>query len=176
MRFLASLSLAFKLALVLSLVVAGVAATIGSAMVNRDRERLEEELRGKAVLIARSVAVTAPEALLRSDTWTLYKMLRQLTQGPDGTADPSLIFAMILDTQGRVLPPPNPAMFPVGLPLSGEPSQGARTAAELANSEPSVFFDDRHIEASAPIQSSGKTLGLARVRLSSLDMNRRIAE
>lgn len=176
MRFLASLSLAFKLALVLSLIVAGVAATIGGAMVDRDRERLEEELRSKAVLIARSVAMTAPEALLRSDTWTLYKMLRQLTQGPDGMADPSLLFAMVLDSQGRVLAHTNPAMFPVGLPLSEEPSKGVRIPVELANKEPSVSFGDQYIEASAPIQSSGKTLGLAQVRLSNLELHKKIAE
>ena len=42
MRLLSSLSLSFKLPFVLSLVVAAVAAMIGLAMVDRDRERLRE--------------------------------------------------------------------------------------------------------------------------------------
>jgi two-component system, NtrC family, sensor kinase len=103
MRFLSSLSLAFKISLVLSLIVAAVAAAIGGAMVDRDRQFLRQELRGKALLLARSVAVTAPEPLLRGDSWTLYKMLRQLTQGPDGARETALVAAMVLDPEGRVL-------------------------------------------------------------------------
>ena len=53
------LSLSIKLPLVLSIVVAAVAATIGITMVDRDRQRLREELNGHAVLLARTVAAIA---------------------------------------------------------------------------------------------------------------------
>ena len=83
MRFLSSLSLSFKLPFVLSLVVSVVAATIGLVMVDRDRQRLRDELRGRALLLARTVAVTAAEPLVRGDSWALYKSLRQITQAPE---------------------------------------------------------------------------------------------
>ena len=54
MRFFSSLSLSFKLPFVLSIIVATVAGTIGVAMVSRDRQRLREELRTKALLLAHS--------------------------------------------------------------------------------------------------------------------------
>ena len=172
MRFLSSLSLAFKLSVVLSLIVAGVAAAIGGAMVNRDRERLREELNGKALLLARSVAVTAPEPLLRGDSWTLYKMLRQLTQGPGGARESTLVAAMILDPEGRVLAHIYPAFFPIGLPLLSDNSlERPHLQAELRMRDPAVFDGKGFIEGVAPVQASGKNLGLVRVQLSTLELD-----
>jgi len=176
MRFLSSLSLAFKLSVVLSLIVAGVAAAIGGAMVDRDRQRLREELRGKALLLARSVAVTAPEPLLRGDSWTLYKMLRQLTQGPDGARETALVAAMVLDPEGRVLAHLYPALFPIGLPLMADNSpERPRLQAELAMRDSGIFDGEGFIEGVAPVQASGKNLGLARVRLSTLELDKETA-
>ena len=176
MRFLSSLSLAFKLSLVLSLIVAAVAAAIGGAMVDRDRQRLHEALRGKALLLARSVAVTAPEPLLRGDSWTLYKMLRQLTQGPDGARETALVAAMVLDPEGRVLAHLYPALFPIGLPLMADNSpERPRLQAELAMGDSGIFNGEGFIEGVAPVQASGKNLGLARVRLSTLELDKETA-
>jgi two-component system NtrC family sensor kinase len=177
MRVLSSLSLALKLSLVLSLIVAAVAAAIGSAMVDRDRQRLREELRGKALLLARSVAVTAPEPLLRDDTWTLYKMLRELTQDPAGGGEPTLVAAMVLDQQGRILAHINPALFPIGLPLLADDSlERPRLQAELGMKAPAVFDGEGFVDGAAPVQASGKNLGLARVRLSTLELDRKTVD
>lgn len=46
MHLLSSLSLTFKLPFVLSIIVTIVAATIGIAMVERDRQRLRDEMTG----------------------------------------------------------------------------------------------------------------------------------
>ena len=177
MRFLSSLSLAFKLVFVFSLIVAGVAAAIGGAMVDRDRQHLREELRGKAFLLTRSVAVTAPEPLLRGDSWTLHKMLRQLTQGPDGAREPTLVTAIILDSEGRVLAHLYPALFPIGLPLLANDSpERPRLQAELAMRDSAVFDGQGFIEGVSPIQASGKNLGLVKVKLSTLELDRKTAE
>ena len=177
MRFLSSLSLAFKLSVVLSLVVAGVAAAIGGAMVNQDRHRLREELRGKAFLLARSLAVTAPEPLLRGDSWTLYKTLREITRGSDRARETTLVTAMILDSKGRVLAHIYPALFPIGLPLLSENStERPQLQAELEMRDPAVFDGQDFIEGAAPIQASGKNLGLARVQLSTLELDKNTAE
>jgi two-component system NtrC family sensor kinase len=177
MRFLSSLSLAFKLSVVLSLVVAGVAAGIGGAMVNQDRHRLREELRGKAFLLARSLAVTAPEPLLRGDSWTLYKTLREITRGSARARDTTLVTAMILDSKGRVLAHIYPALFPIGLPLlSDNSTERPHLQAELRMRDPAVFDGQDFIEGAAPIQSSGKNLGLARVQLSTLELDKNTAD
>jgi signal transduction histidine kinase len=176
MRFLSSLSLAFKLSVVLSLVVAGVSAAIGSAMVGRDWQRLHEGLRGRAFLLARSVAVTAPEPLLRGDSWTLYKVLRQLTSGPDAAHEPTLVAAMILDPEGRVLAHLNPALYPIGLPLLADNSpERPRLQSELVMKEATVIDGQGFMEGIAPVQASGKNLGLVRVRLSTLELERETA-
>jgi two-component system NtrC family sensor kinase len=177
MRLVSSLSLSIKLSVVLSLIVAGVAATIGGAMVYRDRQLLRDELRGKALLLVRSVAVTALEPLLRGDSWTLYKTLRQITQGPDGAHETTLVTAMVLDPEGRVLAHLYPALFPIGLPLlTDNSSERPRLQAELAMKDFAVFEGESFIEGAAPVQASGKNLGLARVRLSTLDLDRKTAE
>ena len=176
MRFLSSLSLAFKLSLVLSLIVAAVAAAIGGAMVDRDRQRLHEELRGKALLLARSVAVTAPESLLRGDSWTLYKMLRQLTLGPDDAHKTTLVAAMVLDPEGRVLAHIYPALYPIGLPLLADGSpEWPRLQSELGMKDAAVVDGQDYMEGVAPVQASGKNLGLVRVRLSTLELDRETA-
>jgi two-component system, NtrC family, sensor kinase len=176
MRFLSFLSLAFKLSLVLSLIVAAVAAAIGGAMVDRDRQRLREELRGRALLLARSVAVTAPESLLRGDSWTLYKMLRQLTLGPDDAQKTTLVAAMVLDPEGRVLAHINPALYPIGLPLLADGSpERPRLQSELGMKDAAVVDGQGYMEGVSPVQASGKNIGLVRVRLSTLELDRETA-
>lgn len=177
MRILSSLSLAFKLSVVLSLVVAGVAAAIGAAMVDRDRNRLRDELKAKAFLLARSLAVTAPEPLLRGDSWTLYKTLREITRGSDRARETTHVTAMILDSKGRVLAHIYPALFPIGLPLLSEHStERPHLQAELQMTDPAVFDGQGFIEGVAPVQAGGKNLGLARVQLSTLELDRNTAE
>src|SRR5450631_3148400 len=102
MRILSTLSLSFKLPFVLSLVVSVVAATIGLVLADRDRQILRDELRGRAILLARTVAATAAEPLVRGDSWALHKSLRQITQAPEAEHETKVVTAMVLDTQGRV--------------------------------------------------------------------------
>ena len=177
MRFLSSLSLAFKLAVVLSLIVAGVAAAIGGAMIDRDRQRLREGLRDKALLLARSVAVIAPEPLLRDDHWTLYKMLREITRGPHRDPETTLVTAMVLDSKGRVLAHLFPALYPIELPLLSDNSpEHARLQAELAMKDSTVIEGQGFVEGVSPIQASGKNLGLVKVQLSTNELDRVTAE
>ena len=149
MRWLSSLSLSFKLPFVLTLVVVIVAATIGLAMIDRDRQRLREALEEKALLLTRSIAATAPESLLRGDSWTLYKTLRQITKRSDKSA---LLTAMILDPKGHVVAHIYPALFPVGLPVADPNSPaGHRVQAELKMREPGVLDGPGLVEGFAPI-------------------------
>ena len=177
MRFLSSVSLAFKLSLMLSLIVAGVAAAIGGTMISRERQLLREELKGKALLLARSIAVMASEPLLRDDTWTLYKTLRETTKVPGDPRETAVVTAMVLDSEGRVLAHLYPAFFPIGLPVAADNSpEHERVQAELMMREPAVVYGPGFIEGAAPVQASGETLGLARVRLSTLELDKKTVD
>jgi two-component system, NtrC family, sensor kinase len=176
MRVPSPLSLSIKLPLVLSIVVACVAATIGVAMVERDRQRLREELNGRASLLARTVAAVAPEQVVRGDTWSLFKSLRQIAQGPDDAPRKTLVTAMVLDPQGRVLAHLQPAQFPVGLPVMPDDSPDLpRLQAELAAHAPGVFEGPGFMEGVAPVQAGGQIVGLARVRLSTSELDEQSA-
>jgi two-component system, NtrC family, sensor kinase len=176
MRLPSHLSLSIKLPLVLSIVVACVAATIGVAMVERDRQRLREELSGRASLLARTVAAVAPELVLRGDTWSLYKSLRQIAHGPDDAPRKTLVTAMVLDPRGRVLAHLQPARFPVGLPaMDADSPERPRLDAELAARAPGVFEGPGFMEGVAPVQAGGQIVGLARVRLSTAEMDQQSA-
>lgn len=177
MRFLSSLSLSFKLPFVLSLVVSVVAATIGLVMADRNRQMLRDELRGRALLLARTVAVTAAEPLVRGDSWALYKSLRQITQAPEAGHETKVVTAMVLDTQGRVQAHIYPTFFPIGLPaLSEDSPEGQRVKSELTLPQPEVFDGDGIIEGAAPVQSGGKTIGLVRLQLSTSELEQRTIE
>ena len=177
MRFLSSLSLSFKLPFVLSLVVSVVAATIGLVMADRGRQILRDELRGRALLLARTVAVTAAEPLVRGDSWALYKSLRQITQAPEAGQETTVVTAMVLDPQGRVMAHIYPTFFPIGLPaLSEDSPEGRRLQSELTWPQPGVFDEAGFIEGAAPVQSGGKNIGLVRLQLSTAELERKITE
>ena len=177
MRFLSSLSLSFKLPFVLSLVVSLVATTIGLVMVDRDRKILRDELRGRALLLARTVAVTAAEPLVSGDSWALYKSLRQITQAPEAGHETKVVTAMVLDPQGRVLAHIYPTFFPIGLPaLSEDSAEGRRLQSQLTWQQPGVFDGAGFIESAAPVQSGGKNIGLVRLQLSTVELERKTIE
>ncbi len=174
MRFLSSLSLSFKLPFVLSLVVSMVAAAIGLVMVNRDRQMLRDELRGRANLLVRTLAATAAEPLVRGDTWALYKSLRQITQAPETAHETTVLTAMVLDPQGKVLAHIHPTLFPIGLSaFEADSDEGRRVQSELRWSESGTFYGSGFIESAAPVQSGGKTIGLTRLQLSTVELEKR---
>jgi len=108
------LSLSVKFALAITLIVAGVAFTIGGVMVVQDWRRFHADLEDKVLLLARSVAVTAPEAILRNDYWSLYRSLKKLTEPETGDIRATrIVTAMVLDPDGfsKRRPPPGRQLF-----------------------------------------------------------------
>ena len=61
-----------KLPLTITAVVTAVGFLIGTVMVVHEWSRAHETLGEKALLLSRSVATTAPKAILRKDFWALY--------------------------------------------------------------------------------------------------------
>ncbi|MHC4294816.1 MAG: hypothetical protein ACYSTL_04460, partial [Planctomycetota bacterium] len=72
-----SWSLSLKIPFAHSVMIVGVAFTIGIVVVAQAWVQFREELEEKALIMARDVAATAPESILRNDYWTLYNTLKQ---------------------------------------------------------------------------------------------------
>ena len=164
--------LSVKFALTITAIVAGVAFTIGAAIVTLDWQRFQRELENKALLLAHSVAVTAPEDILQSDYWSLYKSLKNMAnQVPGGTHETSILTGMILAPDGVVLAHLNPEESPLGMRLVNsndmenrlfEAARDVRKPTVLSNG----FGEGGFLEGVAPIYSDEKLLGHVRVRLS----------
>ena len=175
--FLRSRGLSFKFALAITAVVAGVAFTIGAVIVVQDWRRFHQDLEERALLLARSVAVTAPQAILRNDSWFLYQSLKKMAVWePGGLQNTKVMTAMTLDPEGRVLAHLKPKDHPLGLRLRAsndeeiallEAAKSARTAKVL---EGNGVGARGFIEAVIPLFSDEKFLGVVRVRVSTYEV------
>ena len=104
-------------------------------------------------------------------------MLREITNGFDGARETTLVTAMVLDLEGRVVAHLYPALFPIGLPVAtNDLSERQRLESELTLTTPSVLDGPGFIEGVAPVQASGENLGLARVRLSTTELDKDTVE
>ncbi len=164
--------LAAKFALTITLVVAGVAFTIGAVIVAQDWWRFRVGLGERALLLAQSVADTAPEAVLRNDYWSLYRSLRRLTsRASDGSSDAPVLNAMILDADTVVLAHLKPSSHPLGLRLVPETAADRLLAQQAREALAPLVLSGGHgvdgfLEAVVPLYADQKLLGHVRVRLS----------
>ncbi|MES9855634.1 MAG: HAMP domain-containing sensor histidine kinase [Sedimenticola sp.] len=165
--------LAVKLSLTITTVVAGVGFMIGAVMVVQDWKLFHESLGEKALLLAESVAITTPKAMLRKDHWSLYTSLKNIaTRSPGTTKGHEVLTAMILDADGRVQAHLHPAQNPMGLLFSPQDNnERAFFATAMKARKPFVLssggFSKRDFqEGVVPLFSDQKYMGVIRVRLS----------
>ncbi len=164
--------LSVKFALTITAVVAGVAFTIGAVIVTLDWQRFQGELENKALLLAHSVAVTAPEDILQSDYWSLYKSLKNMAnQIPGGMHDTRILTGMVLDPSGIVLAHLSPNDNPLGMPPVRSSKFETRLFAAASEVRRPAILRSRigeggFLEGVVPIFSDEKLLGIVRVRLS----------
>lgn len=165
-----------KIPLTVILVVVGVAATIGVVVIAQDRLRFQATLENKALLLTRAVAATVPEAILRGDHWSLYQNLRKITLRMPAGSDPDVVLTgMVLDTEGRVLAHLDPGHNALGLALPVKNADERSLLSEtLAINSERIFQGESEgeefIEAAVPIDFDGKRLGVARIRLSTVEL------
>ncbi len=171
-----SWSFSLKFALTITAVVAGVAFTIGAVIVAQDWKRFRGGLEDKALTVARAVAVTAPEAIISSDYWSLFKNLTKLTtRASGGERDPRIVDGMILSADGTVLAHLNPAANPLGLPpaLKKEEERRLLDAAMKARA-PGILGGGKgekgFIEGVVPVFSDEKLLASVRIRMSTAEL------
>lgn len=166
-------SLMVKLPLTITAVVAGVAFTIGLSVVADSYNRFRADLEDKALLLAHSVAVKAPEMVLRHDTWSLYKTLRTVADTErDGIARVPVLTGAVIEPGGVVLAHLHPTDAPLGLVLPARPDRPWARLAMVARSAVPDILRGTHedgvgfVEAVVPIRAGDEVLGLVILRLS----------
>lgn len=172
--------LSFKFAMTITIVVASVAFTIGAVIVTLDWRRFYNDLVEKAQLLTHSLAMTAPDSILRNDSWTLYRSLRDMAQQRGAAMRQTMVqTVMVLDPEGRVLAHLQPKNHPLGIvfePGTDEEKRLFRKA--LAAREPTVLDGGGigtkgFVEAVTPLYADEKLLGVVRVRLSTSELYRK---
>ena len=173
-------SLAVKVPLTHTVMILGVALTIGIVVVAQAWVQFREELEDKALLMARDVAAVAPEAILRNDYWTLYNTLRRkASHMPARIGQPRLLSGMVLDVEGRVLAHLDPVNHPLGLALAPTDEAERHLLDDAMKTQtPSVVMggsgDSDFIESIVPITFDQKRLGVVRMRVSMSELKERI--
>ncbi len=169
-------SLAVKVPLTITAVVAGVGFTIGAIVIQHGSERFRDQLAARALLLAQSIATSTPDAILHDDYWSLYKTVRSsLSDGVAGaeTRD-RVLSAMILGRDGRVLAHTDPAARPVGSTIAPTEGPGSRAIdSALGLDAPQIFFGpdaSDFLDAAVPLFSDSKRLGLVLVRFSNAEL------
>jgi len=175
-------SLTVKIPLTITAAVVGVAVIIGVTVVAHDRARFEAALEERALLKAHAVAATAPEALMRGDTWALYQSLKQVAEpSSPGSETSTVTTGMVLDSDARVMAHLDPANNPLGLPFRPispaerdllDTAMDARTPTVLDGMEREGGF----LEGVVPIFADDKFLGAVRLRISTAELSTRNRE
>ncbi len=165
-------SLLVKFSLTITVLITSVAFTIGATITVQDRQRFRSDLGEKSLLLARSVAVTAPDAILRNDYWALFQSIKKMSiHGTDDIIDTRIITAMVLGADGEVLAHMQPADNPLGRPFSPRGEAEGKLFNQVMEARRPVVLsggsvDDGFIEGIIPLFSDEKYLGVVRVRLS----------
>lgn len=168
-------SLGTKLPATLAIVTMAVAVTIGLALVAQERERQRSDLAYRARLTVRSIAANAGDPMLRSDYWTLYRILRQVAAGGSHEAE-GVLSAYLVDKAGHVVAHLDPRAHPIGLQLrSDDATELARIAEVLASQRPAVtWLGGDAVEAAFPVRANQSFLGMAVVRFSAAEIGTRM--
>ena len=175
-----SWSLSLKIPFAHTVMIVGVALTIGIVVVAQAWVQFREELEEKVLIMARDVAATAPEAILRNDYWTLYNTLKQkASHMPARIGEPRLLSGMVLDVEGRVLAHLDPVNHPLGLALAPADEAERRLLDDAMKTlTPSVVMgggsDGDFIESVVPVTFDRKRLGVVRMRVSMNEAKERI--
>lgn len=168
-----SWSLAIKLSLTITVVITAVGFLIGAIILAQDWKRFHDLLGEKALLLAESVAISAPKAMLRKDYWSLYLNLKNMTASkPRTIAKNEIITAMVLDKDGKVQAHIQPANNPMGLVFSPRDEFERNLFEQAMNTRSPLvlgsggFSKTGFQEAVMPLFLDQKYMGVVRVRLS----------
>ena len=165
--------LAIKLSLTITAAVTVVGFMIGTVMVIQNWNRFHEVLGEKAILLAESIAITSPKAMIRKDFWSLYLSLKNMSsRTSELKSQQQIISAMVLDAEGKVQAHLQPASNPMGLVFAPENEEEDHLFKQAMNARVPMVLSSGHysssgfLEGVVPLFSDKKYLGVVRVRLS----------
>jgi signal transduction histidine kinase len=144
-----------------SLIILGV---VGYLLFN-EQQVLEQALQARGLLSASHLAQQSVDPILREDDYALFKLLQQLRRRPPETgARERILYAMLLDRQGRILAHTDPAR------LHTAPDD-PRTREVLALETPSVVpvtdpSGERLYDVAVPILMRDLPIGAVRLGIS----------
>jgi len=158
-------SLGAKLASTFSLVIALVAGLVSLSVISRSRRALEHELRERGADAAQNLSRLGADLVLVQDAWSLYKVARDIVVG-GGEADNLLLYAAVIDRDGRVLAHSDPARYPIGDPLADQAGANAEPHRRGTTWSTRGASGELVHHFAAPVLIEGKAVATARVGVS----------
>lgn len=128
-RFIGSYRLRVPIALTLVTLLSGVAVAV-TTFVLVDRH-VEASAITQTERLARTLAGSLAQPVLRNDVWQAYQMVRAPTQARDEDTGAS-VRIVVIDSTDRVFVSPEPESFPIGTHVSALPPRLAHAATTRA--------------------------------------------
>lgn len=158
-------TLGAKLASTFSFVIALVVTLVSLSVVSRSRLALEHEMRERGADAAQNLSRLGADLVLEQDLWGLYKVARDMVVG-GRDAENLLVYAAVVDLDGRVLAHSDPSHYPMGEPLADDGAiarekcrRGTTWSTGQATGELIHHFD-------APVLIENRQVATARVGIS----------
>ncbi|ODT33435.1 MAG: hypothetical protein ABS55_13265 [Lautropia sp. SCN 70-15] len=135
-RHLASYRLRVPIALTLVTLLSGVAVAV-TTFVLVDRH-VEASAITQTERLARTLAGSLAQPVLRNDVWQAYQMVRAPTQPRDEEGGTS-VRIVVIDADDRVFVSPEPQVFPIGTHVSALPPRLAQAASSRPTGSRGAF-------------------------------------
>jgi len=158
-RLLAAVSVRYKIAGTVIVVLSLAVASLGIATFTRQNAILRSELNSRAAILVHQLANVGKEGLLTKQDLPVYAAISDIRKRAD------VVYVMILDDEGKVFA--HSELSRKGTVLTGPADQAAWRADDLLFQE-TAFNNESVLDASIPIvlKAKGLKIGVARIGLS----------
>lgn len=166
---LSSVSVRYKIAGTLLLVLVVAVASLGIFTFTYQNEMLRSEIRSRAAILAHQLATVGKEGLLTKQELPVFSTITDIQKRAD------VVYAMVVDTDGRVFA--HSDLSRKGAILGGAVDRTALKATDLLFQE-TTSRNDTVLDAAVPIllRSKDLRLGVARIGLSEKALNESIRD
>ena len=164
LRRINSISVRYKIAGTLLIILSLAVASLGIVTFARQNAILRNEMKSRAATLAHQLANVGKEGLLTKQEMPVFSTITDILNRDD------VVYAMVLDTEGRVFA--HSDLSKKGL-VSGEAADAAALKTGDLLFQETVFNNDAVLDAAVPItlKAMNMKLGVARVGLSEKTLN-----
>lgn len=152
-------SLGTKFSLTLFAVVWIVALTISVSVIRIGEKAMHEELRERGVAAANTLSQLSVEYVMREQLWELYELTKVMTKKDQ--ADKNIIlYAMVLDRNGKILSHSDPLKFNIGkvMGIAKTPDDHRTNGVDMMTEDGEPVLD-----VASPVILDGQIIGTVRV-------------